>query len=36
MMARGRQSKGKSLKKNIYIFTEGETEKNYFLQLKTV
>lgn len=32
-MARGRQSKGKSLKKNIYIFTEGETEKNYFLIL---
>ncbi|RSJ60344.1 hypothetical protein D8807_10160 [Streptococcus gordonii] len=29
-MARGRQSRGKSLKKNIYIFTEGETEKNYF------
>lgn len=29
-MARGRQSKCKSLKKTIYIFTEGETEKNYF------
>lgn len=29
-MARGRQSRGKILKKDIYIFTEGETEKNYF------
>lgn len=29
-MSRGRQSKGRTLKKTIYIFTEGETEKNYF------
>ena len=29
-MSRGRQSKGRALKKTIYIFTEGETEKNYF------
>jgi hypothetical protein len=29
-MARGRNSKGKTLKKTIYVFTEGETEKNYF------
>jgi hypothetical protein len=29
-MGRGRQSKGRALKKTIYIFTEGETEKNYF------
>ena len=29
-MARGRQSKGKHLRKSIYIFTEGYTEKNYF------
>lgn len=32
-MSRGRQSKGRALKKTIYIFTEGETEKNYFLIL---
>lgn len=29
-MSRGRQSKKRALKRNIYIFTEGETEKNYF------
>lgn len=29
-MAKGREPKGKSIKKTIYIFTEGETEKNYF------
>ena len=29
-MVRGRKSKEKKLKKKIYIFTEGYTEKNYF------
>lgn len=29
-MARDRQSKGKNLRKSIYVFTEGYTEKNYF------
>ena len=29
-MARDRQSKGKKLRKSIYVFTEGYTEKNYF------
>lgn len=32
-MVRGRQSQKRSLKKIIYIFTEGETEKNYFNML---
>lgn len=29
-MVRGRQSKGKLLRKSIYVFTEGYTEGNYF------
>lgn len=29
-MARDRPSKGKNLRKSIYVFTEGYTEKNYF------
>lgn len=29
-MARDRQPKGKKLRKSIYVFTEGYTEKNYF------
>lgn len=29
-MSRGRSKKGKQLKKDIYLFTEGQTEKNYF------
>ena len=29
-MSRGREPKERKLKKTIYIFTEGETEKNYF------
>ena len=28
--AKGRKAKGKLFKKTIYIFTEGETESNYF------
>ena len=32
-MGRGRQPQKRSLKKIIYIFTEGETEKNYFNML---
>ena len=31
--AKGRKAKGKLFKKTIYIFTEGETESNYFLPL---
>lgn len=27
---KGREAKGKLFKKTIYIFTEGETESNYF------
>ena len=27
---KGRKAKGKLFKKTIYIFTEGETESNYF------
>ena len=29
-MARDRQPKGKKLRKSIYVFTEGYTERNYF------
>lgn len=32
-MPRGRKSQNRSLKKIIYIFTEGETEKNYLNML---
>lgn len=33
-MARDRPSKGKNLRKSIYVFTEGYTEKKLFLNFK--